>query len=110
MNRWATRAVLRAPADPHFPLAVVAAVVAFALPIERTDPKETVRFIGLLLGGSVMMLVGFLDDWMDLSPLKIYLGQLMAGAISVLFLIFIETFNNPPHGGRWCRAFPTGSR
>ncbi|MFP4322301.1 MAG: MraY family glycosyltransferase [Anaerolineales bacterium] len=76
----------------------LAVLVAQLMPIERTDPKEVIRLIGLLLGAGFITFIGYLDDKYDLSPLVLYLGQLLTGAIAVVFLIFIETFNNPLSG------------
>ena len=41
---------------------------------------------------------GLLDDKYEFSPLPQYMAQLAAAAIAVLFLIFIEQFNNPLTG------------
>jgi UDP-GlcNAc:undecaprenyl-phosphate GlcNAc-1-phosphate transferase len=73
-------------------------IIAQLLPIERTDPKESLRFGGLCLGALFVIGLGWLDDRYELSPLAIYVGQLMAGSIAIVFLIFIETFNNPLTG------------
>jgi len=72
-----------------------AVIVAQFLPVERTDPNEIIRFMGLLLGGAVIMILGALDDKYELSPVTQYIGQVLAGAVAIFFLIFIETFNNP---------------
>jgi UDP-GlcNAc:undecaprenyl-phosphate GlcNAc-1-phosphate transferase len=77
-------------------LAFVAAVlVAQALPVERFDPKEIIRLVGLLLGGTLIFLVGLYDDWRELSPLALYISQVLAGATAIAFLILIEYVNNP---------------
>lgn len=79
---------------------VVAVVVAQFLPVERTDEKEIIRLIGLLLGGTFIWLFGILDDRWNFGPLPQYAAQLVAAAIAVAFLIFIEQFNNPLTGQR----------
>ncbi len=76
----------------------LAAVIAQFLPIERTDTKEITRFIGLLLGGTVVFIIWLLDDKYDLPSYVQFAGQFLAGAIAVAFLIIIETFNNPLTG------------
>jgi UDP-GlcNAc:undecaprenyl-phosphate GlcNAc-1-phosphate transferase len=76
----------------------IAILAAQAMPIERADSKEIIRFTGLLIGSTFIMGVGFLDDRYELSPLWLYVGEVVAGAIAILFLIFIETFNNPVTG------------
>lgn len=73
----------------------VAVIVAQFLPVVRTDDKEVVRLVGLLFGGAFLFVFGILDDKYEFSALPQYLAQLIAAAIAVLFLIFIEGFNNP---------------
>ncbi|MCY3836347.1 MAG: MraY family glycosyltransferase [Anaerolineaceae bacterium] len=84
---------------------VVAALLAQLLPIPRHDPLEIIRFIGLLLGAIFIFAVGIIDDLMDLSPLTLYVAQLIAAGIAILFLIFIEFVNNPFTGNQ-TDAFP----
>jgi UDP-GlcNAc:undecaprenyl-phosphate GlcNAc-1-phosphate transferase len=82
-----------------------AVIVAQFLPVVRTDDKEVIRLIGLLIGGAFLFVFGILDDKYDFSALPQYLAQLLAAAIAVLFLIFIEGFNNPLTG-RLTPAWP----
>lgn len=77
---------------------VTAIIIAQFLPIERTDDQEIVRFFGLLIGGIFIYTVGFFDDRYEFSPLVLYIAQIIAGAIAISFLIFIEGFNNPLTG------------
>jgi UDP-GlcNAc:undecaprenyl-phosphate GlcNAc-1-phosphate transferase len=70
------------------------------LVVLRFDPKEIFRLIGLLGGGTLIFLVGLYDDWRELPPLPLYLAQMAAAAIAVVFLILIEYFNNPLTGQR----------
>jgi len=79
---------------------MVAAIVAQFLPVVRTDDKEIIRLIGLLLGGTFLFVFGLLDDRYEFSALPQYVAQLLAAAIAVLFLIIIEGFNNPLTGQR----------
>lgn len=76
----------------------LAILIAQGLPIERTDPQEIIRFLGLLIGGGFITLLGFIDDQYELSAIKLYIGQVITGGIAVMFLIFIATFNNPLTG------------
>ncbi|MCL4237836.1 MAG: undecaprenyl/decaprenyl-phosphate alpha-N-acetylglucosaminyl 1-phosphate transferase [Anaerolineae bacterium] len=76
------------------------AILAQFLPVARTDDKEIIRLTGLLLGGAFLFLFGLLDDKRELSALPQYIAQLLAAAIAVVFLIFIEGFNNPLTGQR----------
>lgn len=79
---------------------MIAVIVAQFLPVERTDDKEIIRLTGLILGGTFIWLFGILDDRRDFGPLPQYIAQLLAAAIAVAFLIFIEQFNNPLTGER----------
>jgi UDP-GlcNAc:undecaprenyl-phosphate GlcNAc-1-phosphate transferase len=72
-----------------------AVIVAQFLPVVRTDDKEIIRFVGLLVGSAFLFVAGIIDDKRELGPLPQYTAQLLAAAIAVLFLIFIEHFNNP---------------
>jgi UDP-GlcNAc:undecaprenyl-phosphate GlcNAc-1-phosphate transferase len=76
----------------------VAVIGAQFLPVVRTDDKEVIRLFGLLIGGAFLFVVGILDDRYDFSALPQYVAQLLAAGIAVLFLIFIEGFNNPLTG------------
>lgn len=93
--------------DPAQPIAYP----AFQVP--RFDPKETIRLVGLLGGGTFIFLFGLFDDWRELPPLPQYIAQLVAAAIAILFLIFIEYVNNPfsgqptPTFNRWITIIVT---
>jgi UDP-GlcNAc:undecaprenyl-phosphate GlcNAc-1-phosphate transferase len=88
-------------------LAFVAAVVlAQFLPVERGDPQESIRLTGLLLGGTVLLIVGLIDDLYELSPLPQFLVQILATVIAIAHLIIIEYVNNPITG-EWTPQFPT---
>jgi UDP-GlcNAc:undecaprenyl-phosphate GlcNAc-1-phosphate transferase len=56
------------------------------------------RLTGLLLGGTVILLLGLLDDTRGLSPKVKLLGQSAAAAIVVAFGIRIDFINNPFNG------------
>lgn len=79
---------------------MAAVIVAQFLPVERADDKEIIRLTGLILGGAFIWVVGILDDRRNFGPLPQYIAQLIAAAIAVAFLIFIEQFNNPLTGER----------
>ncbi len=77
----------------------VPALLLFVIPRgwlpPRFDPKEPVRLLGLLIGGTIIFLAGLADDRYDLSP-KVQLAvQTAVGALSVPFLIIIQRVNNP---------------
>ena len=64
----------------------LAIVVAQFLPVERTDSNEIIRFTGLLIGGTVIYAIGFVDDKYDLPALWLYIGQITTASIAILFL------------------------
>jgi UDP-GlcNAc:undecaprenyl-phosphate GlcNAc-1-phosphate transferase len=80
--------------DPH----QAASTLPLGMQVVRFDGKEIVRLVGLLLGGTIIFLVGLYDDWRELSPLPQYIAQIVAAGIAVAFLILIEYVNNPLTG------------
>jgi UDP-GlcNAc:undecaprenyl-phosphate GlcNAc-1-phosphate transferase len=60
-----------------------------------TDPDETTRLVGLLLGCAVAFAFGLLDDKRELSWRGQILAQLACSAVAIASLIFIERVNNP---------------
>jgi UDP-GlcNAc:undecaprenyl-phosphate GlcNAc-1-phosphate transferase len=68
------------------------------LNVFRFDPKEGIRLIGLLGGCLIIFVTGLIDDRVELSPLAVFAGQLLAGAWAILFWIIIEYVNNPFSG------------
>jgi len=76
----------------------LAVLVAQSLPIPRHDAYEIIRLIGLLLGGFIILLVGLIDDWLELNFFWQAIGQMIACAVAISFQIFIESFNNPLTG------------
>lgn len=63
--------------------------------IPTADPKESIRFWGLIGGGGFMLLFGLADDRWDLPPRVQYVGYLLAAGIAAATLIILERFNNP---------------
>ena len=61
----------------------------------QNDPKESRRFLALLIGGAFCALAGFLDDRYEFSALPQYAIQIVAGLIAIAGLIFIKHVNNP---------------
>ncbi len=74
---------------------VTAALLAQWLPVPRQDPKELVRLVGILLGMTWLLAIGYLDDRFELRPGPQYLAQIVAALIAILFLVFIERVMNP---------------
>lgn len=73
----------------------VAVLVAQWLPVERLDPNEVTRLTGLLLGSTIIFIVGLVDDFYELSYIAQAVGQILAAGVAIAFQIFIEYFNNP---------------
>lgn len=57
--------------------------------------KFTPEMWGILIGGSVMLLVGVIDDLRDLSPGVKLVGQIIASSILIAFGMRIEFIGNP---------------
>ncbi len=75
-----------------------AAVVAQFLPVQRLDPYELIRFVGLMVGGLIIFIMGSLDDIFEFGWLPQALGQIAAAALAIAFQIFIQFFTNPLTG------------
>lgn len=76
------------------------AAIALAqwLPVPRFDPYEIIRLAGLIIGSIVIFALGVVDDIWGLNYFQVFLGQILAAAIAIIFQIFIEFFNNPLTG------------
>ena len=60
---------------------------------------------GILMGGAIILLLGIIDDFFELSPGVKLLGQIVAAAILIVYGIQIEFITNPLGGmfylGNW---------
>ncbi len=74
---------------------MLAVAVGLLLRVPSADPNEPLRLLGLVAGSVWMFVMGLLDDKFDLSPALQLLSQVVAAAIALLTLIFIERVNNP---------------
>jgi UDP-GlcNAc:undecaprenyl-phosphate GlcNAc-1-phosphate transferase len=74
---------------------IAAAVLAQWLPVPRQDPKEIVRFLGIVLGTTFLFVVGHIDDRRQLPPGPQYLAQAVASVIAIVFVVFVERVMNP---------------
>ena len=50
---------------------------------------------GIVIGGTVVTLVGLLDDLIDITPLLKFLGQLVAIAVAVYFDLRVTRLSIP---------------
>ncbi len=76
----------------------ITVIVSQFLPVPRMDPYEMIRLVGLLFSGTIIFVVGLLDDIFELPPLPQFLAQFATAAVAIVFQIFIEFFNNPLTG------------
>lgn len=60
-----------------------------------TDPNESTRLLGVLLGCLFVFAAGLWDDARELPSWPQFAVQAFAAGIAMLFLIFIEVVNNP---------------
>lgn len=56
------------------------------------------KLLGIIIGGSLLILVGLLDDLYELSPGLKLAGQVIAACIAILYGIKIEFITNPLGG------------
>ena len=78
----------------------VGIVLAQFVAVDRQDPNELTRLVGLIAGGALITLLGIADDIWDLNYMQIFAGQAMTSALAIAFQIFIEFFNNPLTGAQ----------
>lgn len=75
--------------------AFVMAVALTLLLVGRDDPAELTRLIGVLIGSTVVFLLGLWDDKRELSPAPQLLGQFLAAIIAVRLGLVIEVVTSP---------------
>ncbi|MGF7184594.1 UDP-GlcNAc:undecaprenyl-phosphate GlcNAc-1-phosphate transferase [Desulfitispora alkaliphila] len=63
-----------------------------------TTQPLTNQIIGLLLGGTIIVVIGIADDIVGLQPKVKLLGQIVAASVLVLFGIGVEFVTNPFDG------------
>jgi UDP-GlcNAc:undecaprenyl-phosphate GlcNAc-1-phosphate transferase len=105
-RRQHSKPVARLGALPLWAAFTITARLAQRLPVERGDPYEMIRLAGLLLGGTFLFIFGIFDDRYELSSVSQYMAQIIAAAIAVAFLIFIEQFHNPLTAGNDLQELP----
>jgi UDP-GlcNAc:undecaprenyl-phosphate GlcNAc-1-phosphate transferase len=80
---------------------MAAAFLAQWLPVPRQDPKELIRFLGIVAGTTFLLAAGYLDDRFDLRPGPQYLAQAIAALIAIACLVYIERLMNPFTNKLW---------
>src|SRR5450759_1081564 len=74
---------------------VVAIIISQALNLPRSDPNESTRVIGLLIGTTIMFVFGLIDDRIELKPGLQFVAQFIASIVAIGSLNIIERFNDP---------------
>ena len=57
-----------------------------------TNPDDSLRITGVLLGCGFVFFTGLLDDWLDLQPVVQLVAQFLAALIAISTTVFIERF------------------
>jgi UDP-GlcNAc:undecaprenyl-phosphate GlcNAc-1-phosphate transferase len=83
---------------PLFGAFTLVALAGRAFGVETTDPNETARLIGVLLGGLVVFVLAILDDKFDLPAGAQFGLQAIAVLIAIGSQVFLERFTNPFNG------------
>jgi len=74
---------------------ILTTILAQFLPVPRFDSYEVIRLSGLVLGSTIIFLLGMIDDIIELNYFQSFFGQIITAGIAIVFQIFIEFFNNP---------------
>ena len=81
---------------PLFGAFALAALISQRLGVDTTDRiNEPIRFTGLLIGGAIIAITGFLDDRFDLPSTPQFVVQGLCALIAIASLVFIERFTFP---------------
>lgn len=73
----------------------LAIYLGFMLPALTLLPQEGERLYGLLLGATLILLVGIADDYRNLSPRQKLAGQVVAALVFILMGNRVEWLSNP---------------
>lgn len=76
----------------------LALYLGFVVAVLLTQPL-TSQVLGLLIGGTLIVLVGIADDLWDVPPVLKLLGQVVAASILVAFNIKVDFITNPVSHG-----------
>src|SRR5690606_11523764 len=98
INEGDARSVSKLGGGALFVSFTLTVLLAQLLAVPRFDPNEPTRLLGLLLGCCVIVIVGVIDDIVELPSHVLLLVQAVVAGIAIHFDIFIEGFNNPLTG------------
>ncbi len=73
----------------------VTLLVYYILSLFYDNLKVDMRFVGFCIGGTIIAIMGFLDDLKDLRPIEKFLFQLVAASVIYLFGISIVGIKIP---------------
>ena len=90
-----TRVTPRLGGVPIFAAFLAAVGLAWALPVPRPDVQEPLRVAGVLLGATVILLLGVRDDRRPLPPLPQLAGQIAAATAAVALGVRADFIANP---------------
>jgi UDP-GlcNAc:undecaprenyl-phosphate GlcNAc-1-phosphate transferase len=76
----------------------LAIYIAYVTTLLTTQAIDT-RLVGLLVGGTLIILLGLVDDIRNLSPRVKLLGQILAALSLVAFGVQVDFITNPISGG-----------
>ncbi len=80
---------------PLFGAFTLAALLSRSFGVWSLDPREPLRFAGLIAGSVVIFLASLADDRRDLPPRAQLALQAFAALVAISSQVFIERFTNP---------------
>ena len=83
---------------PLFGAFTLAALLSRSFGVSSLDPREPLRFAGLIAGSVVIFLTSLADDRHDLSPRAQLALQAFGALVAISSQVFIERFTNPLTG------------
>lgn len=76
-----------------YPGGILLYLVFLALALMFFEP--TIKLLGLLIGGGILVIISFIDDRVELPPMLRLFTQILVAAIMVLVGIGVATITNP---------------
>jgi len=81
-----------------FPAFCATVAVSLLLPVQRADPGEGGRILGVVMGATLVWLLGLYDDWRELTPLPQLVGLIAAALTAIMGGVRINEISNPLGG------------
>ncbi|MBI4496289.1 MAG: undecaprenyl/decaprenyl-phosphate alpha-N-acetylglucosaminyl 1-phosphate transferase [Chloroflexi bacterium] len=75
--------------------AAFAVALAATAPLVSRDAAEVQKVVGILVGGAIVLVVGVIDDWLELPPLPLLAAQVLAAAVAIAAGVVITAVTNP---------------